>query len=74
MDEAVIANPAGESIGEAVLGQQSDSGFLGNIPGIAFTIEGSLVVDSGMTTGRHCVGRPHRASRSGECQEKPIPR
>lgn len=34
------------------LGQHSDSGFLRNVPGVAFTPDGSLVVDAGMMTGR----------------------
>jgi NADPH-dependent glutamate synthase beta subunit-like oxidoreductase len=34
------------------LGQETDSGFLRNVPGVVFTADGSLVVDSGMMTGR----------------------
>jgi NADPH-dependent glutamate synthase beta subunit-like oxidoreductase len=33
------------------LGQQIESGFLKKVPGIAFTTDGSLVVDSGLMTG-----------------------
>jgi NADPH-dependent glutamate synthase beta subunit-like oxidoreductase len=34
------------------LGQQTDSGFLKAVPGVAFTTDGSLIVDAGMMTGR----------------------
>jgi NADPH-dependent glutamate synthase beta subunit-like oxidoreductase len=34
------------------LGQQTDTGFLRQVPGIAFTRDGSLIVDKGMMTGR----------------------
>jgi formate dehydrogenase beta subunit len=34
------------------LGQQADSGFLRSVPGIAFTADGTVIVDAGMMTGR----------------------
>jgi NADPH-dependent glutamate synthase beta subunit-like oxidoreductase len=34
------------------LGQQSDSGFLWGLPGVALTADGNIVVDAGMMTGR----------------------
>ena len=34
------------------LGQQTDSGFLRNVPGIVFTADGTVIVDAGMMTGR----------------------
>jgi len=34
------------------LGQQSDSGFLRKLPGIAFTADGAVIVDAGLMTGR----------------------
>jgi formate dehydrogenase (NADP+) beta subunit len=34
------------------LGQQSDSGFLRSLPGVALTADGNIVVDAGMMTGR----------------------
>jgi formate dehydrogenase beta subunit len=34
------------------LGQQSDSGFLQNLPGVVLTADGNIVVDAGMMTGR----------------------
>jgi len=34
------------------LGQQSDSGFLRRLPGVALTADGNIVVDAGMMTGR----------------------
>lgn len=34
------------------LGQQSDSGFLRNLPGLVFAADGTLSVDAGMMTGR----------------------
>jgi formate dehydrogenase (NADP+) beta subunit len=34
------------------LGQQSDSGFLRRLPGVALTAEGNIVVDASMMTGR----------------------
>jgi formate dehydrogenase (NADP+) beta subunit len=34
------------------LGQQSDSGFLRNLPGVVLTADGNIVVDAGMMTGR----------------------
>jgi formate dehydrogenase (NADP+) beta subunit len=34
------------------LGQQSDSGFLRRLPGVALTTDGNIVVDAGMMTGQ----------------------
>jgi len=34
------------------LGQQSDTGFLRNLPGVALTADGNIIVDAGMMTGR----------------------
>ena len=34
------------------LGQQSDSGFLRQLPGVVLTADGNIVVDAGMMTGR----------------------
>jgi NADPH-dependent glutamate synthase beta subunit-like oxidoreductase len=34
------------------LGQQTDSGFLRGVPGVAFTPDGTVIVDAGMMTGR----------------------
>jgi NADPH-dependent glutamate synthase beta subunit-like oxidoreductase len=58
LDEQGQARPTGEletlSADSVVLalGQQTDSGFLRRVPEIAFTGDGTVIVDGGMMTGR----------------------